>query len=193
MRKALKRIGKVILLVGVGCFVAQWGLGMFGRHFVLRGLNWPVANPAEVVRLPDGRYATAVNGRIQIYSASGEFQYGWQTPYFDNLLRLRSDGTVASFTALRRANRWAERDYDANGVLLSSGYVDAGRDELPGQPPVPITLQHTFPSCMLFPLYGPFRAWTLALLGGLLALATMTREEREAARQRAVRLRGGLR
>lgn len=190
MRKALTRIGKVILVAGVGCFVVQWCLGTFGRHFVLRGLNWPVANPAEAVRFPDGRYAAAVNGRIQVYSASAQFQYGWETPYFDNLLRLRSDGTVASFTALRRANRWAERDYDANGVLLSSGYVDASRDELPGQPPVPITIRHTFPSWMLFPLYGPFRAWTLALLGGLLALATMTREEREAARQRAVRLRG---
>lgn len=191
MRKVLKAIGTVVLLTGVICFVAQWCLGALGSRLVLRGLDWPVRNPAQAVRFPDGRYAVAATGRIQIYSASGQFQYGWQTPSFDNVLRLRSDGTLAAYAAMRRVHRWTERDYNENGVLLSSGYVDATRDELPGQLPVQVNIAHLFPSWMLFPLYGPFYAWTAALLGGLLRVATMTPEERAAARQRGRRLRGG--
>lgn len=192
MRKILKAIGTVILLVGAGSFVVQWCLLALGDRLVLHGLEWPVCNPAQGVRFPDGRYAIALMGRIQVYSPSWQFQYGWQTAFHNNLLRLRPDGALATYTATRRnVNRWAERIYDENGVLLSSGYVNATREQLPGPPADPMTVPHTVPSWMLFPMYGPFYALATALVGGLLKLATMTPEERAAARLRGRRLRGG--
>lgn len=195
LRKIIHLVGSAIVLFGTLSFFVEFSIVWVTRDQVpLRGLNWTVRSTSEAIRLPDGRYAIAVNavGRIQIYSPSRQFLYGWQTGHLENLLRLRPDGTLDDYTALntsRSRHRWAERVYDVNGVLLSKGYSDAHLDELPGQRPIPIAVPHALPSWLALPLYGPLYAWGVMFAGGMLALATMTREQWAASRQRARRLR----
>lgn len=176
LRKFDRPVGITIVLVGVGCFVVQWFFGFARDSITLRGMDWPVRESTQAVRFPDGRYAIGVDaiGRIQVYSPSRQFLYGWQTHYHTNTMRLQSDGALDVYTPLkyRRPHRWAERVYDSNGTLLSTGYSDRNPADLPGQGPAPITLPHTLPSWLAFPLYGPFPAFALILIGAVPTLAT---------------------
>ncbi|HEY2584526.1 MAG TPA: hypothetical protein VGI81_02030 [Tepidisphaeraceae bacterium] len=193
LRKFVGPVGITILLVGVGCFVVQWFFGFARGSINPRGLNWPVHPTSQAIRLPDGRYAIATDGigRIQIYSPSRQFLYGWQTDSVENVLRLRPDGTLDDYTELsttRSSHRWKERIYDANGVLLATGHSDRHLNELPGERPAPITVPHTLPSWLVFPLYGPFYAWSVALVGLVLTAVTTPPELLRGARRKLMYL-----
>jgi hypothetical protein len=192
----------VIVLYGFGAFVLQWTIGVSRDGITLRSLNWPVKQPASAIRFPDGRYAVAIDriGRIQVYDASGHFQYGWQSRYPDNILRLRSDGTLAVYAPLRQIRNhhpWAERVYDENGTLLADGFSDLNvvARVLPGQSPTRLALPQAIPAWLAFPLYGPFYGWAVALGGGMLVWAGITPEKWAAMleQNRQLRMRRSLR
>jgi hypothetical protein len=144
--------------------------------------NWGPGETAQAIQLPDGRYAVMLNhfGRIQIYSSSLQFLYGWNTRNFRGVLRLSSDGNLNLYTQLRYGS-FRQEVYDVNGMLLSYDY-QSYQSNLPGRGGKMVHILDGSPWWWTYPFRGPlcaFATFFADLLAGIvLSFVLYTREER---------------
>jgi hypothetical protein len=176
-------------------FQAAIATGLLGP---MRWANWGPGETVDAIRLPDGRYAVLLYhfGRIQIYSSSLQFLYGWNTRTAGgDALRLSADGNLNLYISRRlriKNGGWEHAVYDLNGTLLSrdfNGYNPANTNP-PGLSGQPIHLPDGSPWWFTFPFRGVFCAFgTLfadILAAIVLSFLLYTRQERQAYRWKKI-------
>jgi hypothetical protein len=164
----------------------------------MRSGNWGPGATAEAIQLSDGRYAVLLPslGRIQIYSSSLQFLYGWNTERLSGptsarrrpVLRLSADGNLNFYRHLAYSRPgWVLRSFDANGTFLLQALIkadDYDPAKLPGRGGQLIQIPDGSQWWWTFPFRGLF--WALGTLFGTvfvwvpLSFVLFTREEREA-------------
>lgn len=183
LRKSFRSLGLLLILIGLIGWFGQPAMsyGLFGP---LHSVAWPVGDYTEAERLPDGRYAILAKvGRVQIYSSSLQFLYGWLALRGEGVgvLRLSSDGILHVYARARRSVHWKfDHSFTVDGTPLSISNFNFDGTTFPGQPPVTLKMPTDHTAWWTHPLAG--RSFVYVVAGVALWFVTMSGEELAAMR-----------